>query len=318
MNSRLLELSGLVLFNRAYVAILGFAFLGLALWRFSMTERAPSRWRLSGSPSGRQREATSRSRASAARRRAVVARECQPSLLPQFLTRLRVEVRQVLTSPGLIVLTLLAVTFSGVVLFLAQSSYGTPDHPTVSATITRGHRRLGTLPAADRRLLRRRARVARARPQDERADRQHRRPELGDDGAEDARDLPHPSHRQCRQRAHRHRLCAVEGAREIGLLDYVLWFIVPAAIDGLLIAILAVFVQVLSPNKYVGWGILFVWFVGGIFLRTWAMAIRSIITAAGPIPRSAISSAPAASGKAPRSSSSTGCASPSSSPSSPT
>ena len=39
------------------------------------------------------------------------------------------------------------------------------------------------------------------------------------------------------------------------------------AIDGLLIAVLAVFVQVLSPNKYVGWGIMFVWFVGTIFLN---------------------------------------------------
>ena len=34
------------------------------------------------------------------------------------------------------------------------------------------------------------------------------------------------------------------------------WYIIPAAIDGLQIAILAVFVQVLSPNKYVGWGMM--------------------------------------------------------------
>ena len=34
----------------------------------------------------------------------------------------------------------------------------------------------------------------------------------------------------------------------------------------MLIAVLAVVVQVLSPNKYVGWGIMFVWFVGTIFL----------------------------------------------------
>ena len=50
------------------------------------------------------------------------------------------------------------------------------------------------------------------------------------------------------------------------------WFILPAAIDGLLIAVLAVFVQVLSPNKYVGWGILFVWFVAGIFLSNMGYA----------------------------------------------
>jgi hypothetical protein len=58
----------------------------------------------------------------------------------------------------------------------------------------------------------------------------------------------------------------VEGARVLGVPQYLGWFILPSAIDGLLIAILAVFVQVLCPNKYLGWGILFVWFVAGIFL----------------------------------------------------
>jgi len=57
-----------------------------------------------------------------------------------------------------------------------------------------------------------------------------------------------------------------EGARTLGIPQYFAWFIIPAAIDGLLTAILAVFFQVLSPNKYVGWGLLFVWFVAGIFL----------------------------------------------------
>ena len=51
-----------------------------------------------------------------------------------------------------------------------------------------------------------------------------------------------------------------------GVWNYVAWFIVPSAIDALLIAILSVTVQVLSPNKYLGWGIVFVWFVGTIFL----------------------------------------------------
>ncbi|MDQ3144006.1 MAG: aminopeptidase, partial [Pseudomonadota bacterium] len=57
-----------------------------------------------------------------------------------------------------------------------------------------------------------------------------------------------------------------KGASEFGIASYVGWFIIPAAIDGLLIAVLAVVVQVLSPNKYVGWGIMFIWFVATIFL----------------------------------------------------
>ena len=59
---------------------------------------------------------------------------------------------------------------------------------------------------------------------------------------------------------------AVAGAPAFGIPQYLGWFILPAAIDGLLIAVLAVVVQVLSPNKYVGWGVIFVWFVGTIFL----------------------------------------------------
>ena len=54
----------------------------------------------------------------------------------QFMTRLRVEVRQVLTSPGLIILGLLAMAFTGLILFIGNPTYGTADHPTVAATIT--------------------------------------------------------------------------------------------------------------------------------------------------------------------------------------
>ena len=78
----------------------------------------------------------------------------------------------------------------------------------------------------------------------------------------------------------------VEGARELGIPQYLGWFIIPAAIDGLLIAILAVFVQVLSPNKYVGWGILFVWFVGGIFLNNMGYRTRSTPMTAPNVPLS--------------------------------
>jgi ABC-2 type transport system permease protein len=58
----------------------------------------------------------------------------------------------------------------------------------------------------------------------------------------------------------------IKGAPQLGVAQFFGWYIIPAAIDGLLIAILSVFAQIVSPNKYVGWGIIFVWFVGGIFL----------------------------------------------------
>ena len=46
INSRLIDLSGTMLFNRGFAIVLGLLFLGVTLWRFSMTERAPSRRRL--------------------------------------------------------------------------------------------------------------------------------------------------------------------------------------------------------------------------------------------------------------------------------
>src|SRR3954468_5318739 len=46
MNSKLVDLTGALLFNRIFAVLLALLFLGITLWRFSMTERAPSKRRL--------------------------------------------------------------------------------------------------------------------------------------------------------------------------------------------------------------------------------------------------------------------------------
>src|SRR4051794_27474176 len=46
MNGRLVDFSGALLFNRIFAVALGLLFLGITLWRFSMSERAPSKRRL--------------------------------------------------------------------------------------------------------------------------------------------------------------------------------------------------------------------------------------------------------------------------------
>jgi hypothetical protein len=48
----------------------------------------------------------------------------------------------------------------------------------------------------------------------------------------------------------------VRGGVPLELDKYLLWYLLPGAADALLIAVLAVVVQALSPNKYVGWGII--------------------------------------------------------------
>jgi ABC-type transport system involved in multi-copper enzyme maturation permease subunit len=231
-----------------------------------MTERAPSRRRLKRLARQQAREARVAAVPAEVGGENVTARDATPSRAAQFMTRLRVEVRQVLTSPGLIILTLLAIAFTGLTLFISRSTYGTTDHPTLAATITgvQGGSAIFLLMIAafyGGELVWR--------------ERDRKLNELIDSTPVPSWVMTVPKIIAIFLVLLIVNLAAaltgivyqlVEGARVLGLPEYLGWFIVPAAIDGLLIAILAVFVQVLSPNKYVGWGILFVWFVGGIFL----------------------------------------------------
>ena len=267
LNGRLIDLSGTMLFNRGLAVVLGLIFLGITLWRFSMTERAPSRWRLRRLAKRKERETAVASVPAELGGDQVVARDVRPSRATQFMTRLRVEVRQGLTSPGLVVLTLLAIAFTGLVLFVSRSQYGTADHPTLAATVTgaRGGSALFLLMIAvfyGGELVWR--------------ERDRKMNELIDSTAVPSWVMTVPKIIAIFLILLMVNVAAavtgmgyalIEGARTLGIPEYLGWFIIPAAIDGLLTAILAVFVQVLSPNKYVGWGILFVWFVATIFLN---------------------------------------------------
>ena len=266
LNNRLVDFSGTLLWNRLWAVTLGLAALGLTLWRFSMTERAPSRWKLRRLAKREARETKTASMAATAGGDEIIARNLTPSRWTQFLTRLRVEVRQVLTSPGLIVLTLLAVSLTGIFMWFAQSTYGTSDHPTVTAVI-RGVSGGSTIFLLMIAVFYGGELVWRER------DRKFN--EILDSTAAPSWVMTIPKIIaiflvllivNLASMATGLVYQVVEGAREFGIAGYVAWFIIPAAIDGLLIAILAVFAQILSPNKYVGWGIIFLWFVGGIFM----------------------------------------------------
>src|SRR3954447_3862051 len=266
MNSRLVDLSGMLLFNRIWAILLAILFLAFTLWRFTMTERAPSKRRLRRLAKRDAKAARIASVEPARDGRAVVARDAKPSRFEQFMTRLRIETRLVLTSPGTIVLTLFAIANAGVTLWLSGSTYGTADHPTLAATITavRGNFTAVLLMIAafyGGELVWR--------------ERDRKLNELIDSTPVPSWVITVPKVLAIFLVLLAVNLAGmfagffyqlVQGARVLGIPQYLGWFIVPAAIDGLLIAVLAVFVQVLSPNKYVGWGIIFLWFVSGIFL----------------------------------------------------
>jgi ABC-type Na+ efflux pump permease subunit len=48
----------------------------------------------------------------------------------------------------------------------------------------------------------------------------------------------------------------LDGGVDIVASEYLLWYLLPGAVDALLIAVLAVFVAALSPGKHAGWGVM--------------------------------------------------------------
>ena len=172
-----------------------------------------------------------------------------------------------LISPGLIVLTLLAMTFTGIVLWFAQSTYGTADHPTVAATIraVNGGSALFVLMITafySGELVWR--------------ERDRKLNEIVDSTGVPSWVMTIPKILaiflilvivNMASALTGIAFMAIGGARTLGIGAFLNWFILPFALDMLQIAILGVFFQVLSPNKYVGWGLLFVWFVAGIFAQ---------------------------------------------------
>ena len=266
MNGRLIPFEGVVLLNRLIAVGLGLLVLGFTLWRFRLTERAPSKRKIRKLAKRQEREARAAAIQPVLGGEAIVARDAEPSRWGQFVTRLRVEVRQVLTSPGLIILALLAIAFTGATLWLGQSTYGTPDYPTLTATIqtVRSGSAIFLLMIAvfySGELVWR--------------ERDRKLNEIIDSTPVASWVMTVPKmiaifvvllvvNTAAMATGLFYQL--VEGADFIGIPQYLGWFLIPAAVNGLHIAILSVFVQVLSPNKYVGWGIVFVWFIGTIFL----------------------------------------------------
>ena len=52
-----------------------------------------------------------------------------------------------------------------------------------------------------------------------------------------------------------------KGYTNLQLGQYLLWYVLPQALDFILVAVLAVFLQALSPHKFVGWGLMVLYLV---------------------------------------------------------
>ena len=60
---------------------------------------------------------------------------------------------------------------------------------------------------------------------------------------------------------------ALRGYDHFQIGAYLLWWVLPNSIDFILIAVLAIFVQTLVPNKFVGWALMVVYLIGTIMLN---------------------------------------------------
>jgi aminopeptidase N len=56
----------------------------------------------------------------------------------------------------------------------------------------------------------------------------------------------------------------IHGYTNLELGKYLLWYVLPGTIDVTLIAVLAVFIQALSPHKFWGWGVMILFFISQI------------------------------------------------------
>ncbi|MFN3990713.1 MAG: M1 family aminopeptidase [Erythrobacter sp.] len=268
MNTRAIPLEGDILINRAVTLGIAAVFL-MASWAgFSLTERAPSPRQLRRLA---QQAAAASAAAAGARAASGKRLEARPAfgaghVWASFILRLKMEVLQVLKSPGLVVLLLLGLAFCAINLAFAETLYGTPSYPLTADVITTVMSQ-GFLFSLIVAVFYGGELVWRERDV-----------KIGE--ILDATPVPGWVMFVPKILAIfavllllslagmltgvLYQLIKATGTIDLGL--YLAAYVFPQSVDLLLIAVLAVFFQVLSPNKYVGWGLVLVWFVGRIFL----------------------------------------------------
>jgi ABC-2 type transport system permease protein len=260
LNSQLPSLSGSTLFNRLFALVIAAAALAFALWKFSFAERGVS---------ARQ----ARKLAKKAEKLASVqpqtvdtlpATQPQNAGLARLVATTRFEISQVLRSPAFAVLLLLGLVNCLSALVFGTDTYGTPRIPATFSLIELVAGTFAIIPLIiaiyyGGELVWR--------------DRDRKFHEIVDSTS-----LPGWAYMVPKTIAVTFVLfatllisviaaMAVQASRgyfDFELGKYLMWYVLPLTIDLLQLAILSVFVQALSPNKYVGWGIMVLYIVATI------------------------------------------------------
>jgi ABC-type transport system involved in multi-copper enzyme maturation permease subunit len=263
-NTLLPAFAGKLLVNRLIWFGVAMAALALAFWRFSFADRGVSQRAL-------KRQAKAKARLAATPPLLV---DPLPPTRPEgaawarLTTRTRFEMAQVFKSPAFFVLLLIGLFNAGGALFFANEIYGTPARPLTFALIGPLQGSFGIIPIiiaiyyAGELVWR---------------DRDRKMHEIID-----ATPLPNWAYLVPKTIAVAGVLFATllismvaailiqlsRGQFDISLGEYLRWYLLPGTIDMVILAVLAVFVQALSPNKYVGWGVMVVYLVATITLSS--------------------------------------------------
>jgi aminopeptidase N len=260
LNSQLPALEGALLGNRLIVIALGLLALGLSVWRFRFAQKALS----------------ARAAARAARKAAKLAARA-PTLVPvlpaprpdaaaaaRLWSRIRFEMAQVFRSPAFLVLMLIGLFNSFGSLWFFGELYGTPSRPATFAIIGTLMGSFGIIPMiiaiyyAGELVWR---------------DRQVKFHEIMD-----ATPLPNWAYLVPKVLALSAVLLAVllisvvaavllqlgRGFDDLQPGHYLMWYVLPIGLNMIQLAVLAILVQALSPNKYVGWAVMTLYVVATI------------------------------------------------------
>lgn len=281
-NAILPPLDGMLIANRLIWIGVALAALGFALWRFRFAERGISKRRL-------RKQARREAKLAQTAPRLVdrlPAPQPDGAAWSRLLTRCRFEMVQVFRSPAFLVLLVMGLFNTVAALLLSGQMYGTPARPVTFALIETLTGGFGIIPIIiaiyySGELVWR--------------DRERKIHEIVD-----ATPLPNWAYMVPKALAvtgvlFTTLLAAVVaailvqlirgGGGDVSLGEYWRWYLLPQTVDMVLLAILAVFVQALSPNKYVGWAIMVVYLVATLTLSNLGFEHPLYLFGGGPTPQ---------------------------------
>lgn len=261
-NNLLPPLSEMLLVNRATWFAISLMALGLAYKWFSFSERGIS----ARKARKQEQKAANLSAVSPTIVKTLPGVDVARAAQSQLASRTKFEMMQVFKSPAFAVLMLIGLFNASGGLFFANEIYGTPALPVTFAILTTLMGTFGIIPViiaiyyAGELVWR---------------DRDRKMHEIID-----STPLPNWAYMVPKTIAVSCMLFATffvsvvaailiqlsRGFTDIALDQYLAWYLLPLSVDMIILAVLSVFVQALSPNKYVGWGIMVLYLVATLTL----------------------------------------------------